>query len=65
MAKPISLAVCFSLLLGSNLACAEHTTDDDGFKQPMQHLQFNPGLDQREFERSTCGFHAIRTLSPR
>ena len=53
MAKPISLAVLFALLLGSNLACAETTVDADGFKQPLQSLQFNPGLDQREFERST------------
>jgi len=53
VAKPISLAVFLTLLLGSGLAHAEHTVDDDGFKRPMAHLQFNPGLDQREFERST------------
>jgi phospholipid-binding lipoprotein MlaA len=25
----------------------------DGFKEPLTKLKFNPGLDQREFERST------------
>ena len=27
--------------------------DQDGFKEPLKQLTFNPGLDQREFERST------------
>lgn len=27
--------------------------EDDGFKHPMDALKFNPGLDQREFERAT------------
>ena len=27
--------------------------DADGFKEPLTKLKFNPGLDQREFERST------------
>lgn len=27
--------------------------DKDGFKEPLKALTFNPGLDQREFERST------------
>lgn len=26
---------------------------DDGFKHPLDALKFNPGLDQREFERAT------------
>ena len=26
--------------------------DEDGFTQPLKRLKFNPGLDQREFERS-------------
>lgn len=29
------------------------TADADGFTQPLKTLKFNPGLDQREFERST------------
>ncbi|MDH1261698.1 VacJ family lipoprotein [Pseudomonas sp. GD03944] len=41
-----------SLLFAAGLAQAQ-PVDDDGFKQPLQNLQFNPGLDQREFERST------------
>ncbi|MGE8499282.1 MAG: VacJ family lipoprotein [Pseudomonas sp.] len=41
-----------SLLFSASLAQAQ-PVDDDGFKQPLQNLQFNPGLDQREFERST------------
>jgi phospholipid-binding lipoprotein MlaA len=62
VAKPISLAVFFSLLAASNLTYAEHSSDDDGFKQPMQHLQFNPGLDQREFERSSLS--ALNVYDP-
>jgi phospholipid-binding lipoprotein MlaA len=62
VAKPIPLAIFFTLLLGGNLAHAEHDVDDDGFKQPMQHLQFNPGLDQREFERSTLS--ALNVYDP-
>ncbi len=27
--------------------------DSDGFKEPLSKLKFNPGLDQREFERSS------------
>jgi phospholipid-binding lipoprotein MlaA len=44
-------------LLCAGLAQADDSTvqkvDSDGFKQPLQVLKFNPGLDQREFERST------------
>ena len=31
----------------------EPTHDVDGFTQPLKLLKFNPGLDQREFERAT------------
>ena len=62
MAKPLSLALFVGLLLGSNLASAEHSADADGFKRPLQHLQFNPGLDQREFERSTLS--ALNVYDP-
>ena len=44
-------------LLCASLAQADEApaqkVDGDGFKQPLQVLKFNPGLDQREFERST------------
>ncbi|UVE19690.1 VacJ family lipoprotein [Pseudomonas sp. LS44] len=42
-----------ALLLTSGLAHAEHSTDEDGFTRPIEHLQYNPGLDQREFERAS------------
>src|SRR5690606_9659376 len=44
-----------ALLLAAGLAHGEPATDPDGFTNPMQRLQFNPYLDQREFERSTLG----------
>ncbi len=36
--------------------------DDDGFKHPLDALKFNPGLDQREFERAT--FDALNVYDP-
>lgn len=50
MAKPTLLIMSLALLLSTPWALA---ADEDGFKRPLQHLQFNPGLDEREFERST------------
>ncbi|WP_280286296.1 VacJ family lipoprotein [Pseudomonas sp. BN415] len=41
-----------ALLLASPFARAQEP-DQDGFTQPLKDLKFNPGLDQREFERST------------
>jgi len=41
-----------ALLLISGAALADQPADD-GFTQPLKDLKFNPGLDQREFERST------------
>ena len=42
------------LLLALPLAPAQAVeTDEDGFTRPLERLTFNPGLDQREFERST------------
>lgn len=61
MAKPFTALLCAGLL-ASGLAQAEHQVDDDGFKQPLRHLQFNPRLDQREFERSTLG--ALNVYDP-
>ena len=42
-----------ALLLGSGQALAESKVDADGFTNPLQNLQFNPGLDQQEFERAS------------
>ncbi|WP_271412187.1 MlaA family lipoprotein [Pseudomonas sp. Q1-7] len=39
-------------MLCSGLAWAQEP-DQDGFTQPLKDLEFNPGLDQREFERAT------------
>ncbi|MBU6958493.1 VacJ family lipoprotein [Pseudomonas sp. CVAP len=36
--------------------------DQDGFTEPMTKLKFNPGLDQREFERSTL--NALSVYDP-
>lgn len=41
---------------------AEPAADPDGFTQPLRQLTFNPGLDQREFERST--FDALEVYDP-
>lgn len=54
MVKPSKKTLLLALLLTSGVAQAQHDqVDEDGFKQPMKHLQFNPGLDQEEFERAT------------
>ncbi|MBS7663020.1 VacJ family lipoprotein [Pseudomonas lalucatii] len=50
------------MLAAGGAAQAQHELDDDGFTQPLQHLQFNPRLDQREFERSTLG--ALNVYDP-
>ena len=59
MAKPILLALTLTLLLHTHWALA---ADEDGFKRPLQNLQFNPGLDEREFERSTL--NALSVYDP-
>jgi phospholipid-binding lipoprotein MlaA len=51
-----------ALLLASSLAQADSAVDDDGFTNPLDQLQFNPHLDQREFERSTLG--ALHVYDP-
>jgi len=51
------------LLLLSGLACADTpAVDEDGFTHPLRNLEFNPGLDQREFERAT--FQALDVYDP-
>lgn len=46
-------ALWLLLALASPAALAEGGSDPDGFKEPLKVLKFNPGLQQREFERST------------
>jgi phospholipid-binding lipoprotein MlaA len=43
--------LCSGLAHGADTSAAK--VDNDGFKEPLKQLTFNPGLDQREFERST------------
>ncbi|QKZ03486.1 MlaA family lipoprotein [Pseudomonas eucalypticola] len=53
MAKTLFLAAA---LLCAGMAHADDTTtpvDGDGFTEPLKQLTFNPGLDQREFERAS------------
>ncbi|WP_428606428.1 MlaA family lipoprotein [Pseudomonas sp.] len=51
------------LLLASSMAQAQTPlADEDGFTHPLRNLQFNPGLDQREFERAT--FRALDVYDP-
>ena len=45
--------ILLALLLASGQALAQHQVDADGFSNPLQHLRFNPGLDQQEFERAS------------
>lgn len=51
------------LLLASSIANAQTAIpDEDGFTHPLQRLEFNPSLDQREFERAT--FDALNIHDP-
>jgi phospholipid-binding lipoprotein MlaA len=51
------------LLAASGLAQAQAPAGDaDGFTHPLRQLRFNPGLDQREFERAT--FRALDVDDP-
>lgn len=59
MAKHVLL---LALLLASAPLLADERQEPDGFTDPLQRLQFNPGLDQREFERST--FDALEVYDP-
>lgn len=52
-----------ALLLSGGLAHAQTSpVDEDGFTRPLRDLEFNPGLDQREFERAT--FEALKIPDP-
>ena len=66
MAKYLLL---IAALLGAGVAQADNSkanapvvVDSDGFKEPLSKLKFNPGLDQREFERSTL--NALNVYDP-
>ncbi|MGH8354937.1 MAG: MlaA family lipoprotein, partial [Pseudomonas sp.] len=59
MVKKLLLA---ALLLSSLLLRAETGAAADGFTEPLKTLKFNPGLDQREFERSTLS--ALNVYDP-
>ncbi|MGV8844195.1 MAG: VacJ family lipoprotein [Pseudomonas sp.] len=59
MIKPLLMA---ALLLSFTLAQANERTHSDGFTEPLQYLKFNPGLDQREFERSNL--NALNVYDP-
>jgi phospholipid-binding lipoprotein MlaA len=63
VAKPIFTAL-LTTALSCNLALADSvsTIDSDGFKNPLQQLNFNPGLDQLEFERATL--NALNIYDP-
>lgn len=60
MARKWTLSL--ALLLATGLAQADTVVDEDGFTNPLDQLQFNPYLDQREFERSTLG--ALHVYDP-
>jgi phospholipid-binding lipoprotein MlaA len=58
-------ALLIAALLCAGFAQADDgraATDPDGFKEPLKQLKFNPGLDQREFERSTLS--ALNVYDP-
>lgn len=73
---PLRYSLTLALLLACGLARAETpqplqkpgptafemAPDADGFKHPLDILKFNPGLDQREFERAT--FDALNVYDP-
>ncbi|MGX4727902.1 MlaA family lipoprotein, partial [Pseudomonas corrugata] len=61
MAKYLLL---IAALMGAGVVHADDqaTVDPDGFKEPLAKLKFNPGLDQREFERSTL--NALNVYDP-
>lgn len=57
--RPTLSGSSLALLLSLSLPLAAQTVDEDGFTRPLEHLKFNPGLDQREFEISTLAALAI------
>lgn len=61
MAKSFPALALLAALL-SSAATAQTTVEDDGFKRPLKDLKFNPGLNQREFERSTLS--ALEVYDP-
>ncbi|MDG9924886.1 MULTISPECIES: VacJ family lipoprotein [unclassified Pseudomonas] len=60
MARKWTLSL--ALLLAGGLTQADTAVEEDGFTNPLDQLQFNPYLDQREFERSTAS--ALHVYDP-
>ena len=59
----IASALCASALVqAEETAPRASVVDSDGFTEPLKALKFNPGLDQREFERSTLA--ALNVYDP-
>ncbi|MEG0858068.1 MAG: VacJ family lipoprotein [Pseudomonas sp.] len=59
----IASALCASALVqAEETAPRASVVDSDGFTEPLKELKFNPGLDQREFERSTLA--ALNVYDP-
>lgn len=62
MAKKYLLLAALLLAGTAHAAQPAGNPDPDGFKEPLKQLNFNPGLDQREFERSTLS--ALEVYDP-
>lgn len=61
--KRLAARWAIPLLLAASFAQAQTPeVDADGFTNPLDTLEFNPGLDQREFERAT--FQALDIYDP-
>jgi len=59
--KKLGAATLLALLTSATHAQSS-TPDEDGFTHPLRTLEFNPGLNQREFERAT--FDALDIHDP-
>ncbi|MDD0975585.1 VacJ family lipoprotein [Pseudomonas fontis] len=49
----IATLIASSQVLAEETPPTQPVVDPDGFTEPLKTLKFNPGLDQREFERAT------------
>jgi phospholipid-binding lipoprotein MlaA len=64
----IAALLCAGTVYGADVQPAAHpatvarASDPDGFTEPLKSLKFNPGLDQREFERATL--NALNVYDP-
>lgn len=62
MKKRGTAALALLALLAGVAQAQPSIPDEDGFTHPLRALEFNPGLDQREFERAT--FDALDIHDP-